>query len=89
VSDLERELVDGVDLVEVVQDKVEKGGPFCGWAVVLSCLIDLYFCDFGLLDLETDKGGLEGTTRETSHSHQDPTLSQAFIPPKFPRRPFR
>lgn len=82
VADLERELVDGVDFIEVVQDKVEQGGSCGRWAVVLSRLIDLCFCDFCLLDLRTDKRRLEGTTGETSHSTRGPHFcpSPSFLP---------
>lgn len=51
VSHLERKLVHGVDLAEVIHDEVEQRGTGSCWPVVLSGLIDFHFCYLGLLDL--------------------------------------
>lgn len=51
---LEGELVDGADLVEVVEDEVEQGRPLRRRPVVLSRLVDLHFGDFGLLHLKPE-----------------------------------
>ena len=46
--DLERELVEWVNLVEVVQDEVEQGGTSSSWTVALPCLVNLLLCYFRL-----------------------------------------
>lgn len=48
---LQRELVHGVDGVEVAHDEVQQRGPRSSWSVVLSGLINLGFCHLRLLDL--------------------------------------
>lgn len=62
---LERELVDGVDLVEVNEDEVEQGSPLRGRAVVLAGLVDLGFCDFCLLYLKADRRAMDEAGRWT------------------------
>lgn len=54
---LERELVDGVDLVEVTQDEVQQGCSLCRWPVVFSSDIYLDFGDFSFFHLDTQEGG--------------------------------
>lgn len=51
VSYLERKLVHGVDLAEVIHDEVEQRGSGSCWSIVLSGLIDFHFSHLGLLDL--------------------------------------
>ena len=53
---LERELVDGVDLVQVVEDEVEDGRPRRGWSVQLPGLVDLKGGLLGLGHLHLDVG---------------------------------
>lgn len=62
---LEGELVDGVNLIEVVQNEIQQGRPLRSWPVGLSCLIDFKLCDFCLLHLKTNKMGLSETSRWT------------------------
>ncbi len=54
---LEGELVDGVDLVQIVQDEVHEGRPGGGRSVQLSRLVDLDLGDLGLFYLDLDLGG--------------------------------
>ena len=49
---LQRELVDGVDLVQVVEDEVEDRGSCSGRAVELAGLVDLIGGLLCLCDLE-------------------------------------
>ena len=49
---LERELVERVDLLEVIQDEVEEGGPGSRWPIVLSRFIYLLLCEQCLCYLE-------------------------------------
>ena len=51
---LQRELVDGVDLVKVIEDEIEDRGPRCGRPVKLSGLVDLEAGLLGLGDLDFD-----------------------------------
>ena len=53
-TDLERELVHGWDLVEVVEDEVEEGGSGRGGPVQLAGLVDLHLGDLRLLHLLLD-----------------------------------
>lgn len=50
-SHLERKLVHGVDLAEVIRDEVEQRGSGGSWSIVLSGLVDFRFGHIGLLDL--------------------------------------
>lgn len=50
---LEGELIHWMDLAEVIHDEVEQRCPGSCWPIVLSGLINFYFCQFGFLDLET------------------------------------
>ena len=50
--DLERELVEWVNLVEVVQDEVEQRGTGSSWTVTLPCFINLLLCYFRLCYLQ-------------------------------------
>lgn len=53
---LQRELVHGMDSMEVIHCEVQQRGPRGGRPVVLSGLVNLHFCDLRLLDL----GGKHG-----------------------------
>ena len=48
---LEGELVNWIDLVEVIKDKVEQCSSNGGWSVILSSQVDLSFSDLGLSHL--------------------------------------
>ena len=50
--DLERELVEWVNLVEVVQDEVEQGGTGSSWTVTLSSFINFLLCYLRLCYLQ-------------------------------------
>ena len=50
--DLERELVEWVNLVEVVQDEVEQGGTSSSWTVTLSSFINFLLCYLRLCYLQ-------------------------------------
>ena len=54
---LERELVDRIDHVQIVQDKVHEGCPGGGRTVQLSRLVDLHLRDLGLIYFDLDLGG--------------------------------
>lgn len=48
---LQRELVHGMDGMEVIHGEVQQRGPCGGGPVVLSGLVNLGFCHLRLLDL--------------------------------------
>ena len=54
---LERELIDGIDLIQVVQNEVHERGSSSGWSIQLPCLVDLDLCDLCLLNLDLDLCG--------------------------------
>ena len=53
---LERELVDGVDLIEVIQDEIHQGGTGGRGPVQLPGLVDLDLRDLCLFHLHRDVG---------------------------------
>lgn len=52
---LEAELVHGIDLVEIIHDKVEQRSSHSNRAIVFSSLIYLHLINFGFQNLKKEK----------------------------------
>jgi hypothetical protein len=48
---LERELVERIDLLQVVQDEVDERGPSSRWSIVFSRFVYLLLCQQGFSHL--------------------------------------